>query len=96
MRTVADLMLKNPDILEVHILGHADQTGTEQHNEVLSSARAESVRKLLVHFGVEQSRLTTEAFGDTRPRKKGSSAEALRENRRVEFIITKTRSAEAP
>jgi len=96
VKKVADLIRENPNILEVHILGHADQTGTEAHNELLSRARAESVRKLLVHFGVEESRVTTEAFGDTKPRLKGLSADALRENRRVEFIITKTRPAEAP
>ena len=56
----------------------------------------ESVRKLLVRFGVEESRVTTEAFGDTKPRIKGFSVDALRENRRVEFIITKTRPAETP
>jgi OOP family OmpA-OmpF porin len=93
VKKIADLIRANPDILEVHVLGHADRTGTEQHNKILSAARAEYVRRLLVHFGVEESRLTTEAFGASKPRAKGSDAEALSENRRVEFIITKTRPA---
>jgi len=96
VKKVADLIRANPDILEVHILGHADRIGTEEHNQMLSKARAESVRRLLVHFGVEESRLTTEAFGDTKPRAPGSDAEALAQNRRVEFIITKTRPAVTP
>jgi outer membrane protein OmpA-like peptidoglycan-associated protein len=41
-------------------------------------------------FGVEEARLTTEAFGARKPR-----AQSLSENRRVEFIITKTRPAGA-
>jgi outer membrane protein OmpA-like peptidoglycan-associated protein len=88
VKKVADLIRANPDILEVHILGHADKTGGEEHNRLLSKARAESVRRLLVFFGVEEQRLTTEAFGASKPR-----AQSLSENRRVEFIITKTRPA---
>ena len=88
VKKVADVIRANPDILEVHILGHADKTGTEEHNRLLSKARAEAVRRLLVMFGVEESRLTTEAFGASKPR-----AQSLSENRRVEFIITKTRPA---
>jgi len=95
VKKVADLINENPDIHEVHILGHADRTGTEEHNEMLSRARAESVKRLLIHFGVDPSRLTTEAFGDTKPREPGWDAEALAANRRVEFIITKTKSTEA-
>ncbi len=91
VKKVADLIRANPDILEVHVLGHADKIGTVEHNQILSKARAESVRRLLVMFGVEEARLTTEAFGASKPR-----AEALSENRRVEFIITKTRPAVKP
>ena len=92
VKKVADLIRDNPNILQVHILGHADRTGTEQHNELLSKARADSVRRLLIRFGIDPGRLTTEAFGDTKPRAPGWDAEALRQNRRVEFIITKTAS----
>ena len=91
VKKVADLIQENPNILEVHIDGHADRTGTEEHNKILSKARAESVRRLLIHFGVEESRVTTEAFGASKPRAPGRDASALSENRRVEFIITKTR-----
>jgi OOP family OmpA-OmpF porin len=89
VKKVADLIRANPDILEVHILGNADKIGTEEHNRILSRARADSVRKLLIFFGVEEGRLTLEALGASKPR----SAD-LSENRRVEFIITKTRPAQ--
>jgi OOP family OmpA-OmpF porin len=96
VKKVADLIRANPNILQVHILGHADRIGTERHNQMLSKARAESVRHLLIKFGVEPSRVTTEAFGDTKPVATGTNAEALAKNRRVEFIITKTRPAGTP
>jgi OmpA-OmpF porin, OOP family len=86
VKKVADLIRANPDILEVHIIGHADKIGTEEHNKILSRARADSVRKLLVFFGVEEGRVTTEALGASKPR-----STDLAENRRVEFLITKTR-----
>ena len=89
VKKVADLIRANPDILEIHILGNADKIGTEEHNKILSKARADSVRRLLIHFGVEEGRLTTEAFGSSKPR-----SDLLSENRRVEFIITKTRPVE--
>ena len=90
VRKVADLIRANPDILEVHIVGNADKIGTEEHNRILSRARADSVRKLIIFFGVEESRLTTEALGASKPR-----STDLSENRRVEFIITKTRPGAA-
>jgi outer membrane protein OmpA-like peptidoglycan-associated protein len=93
VKKVADLINANPDILEVHVIGNADRTGTEEHNKILSAARAESVRRLLIHFGVEEKRLTDEALGATKPRAQGFDSAALSQNRRVEFIITKTRPA---
>lgn len=96
VKTVADLINANPDIEEVDIEGHADQTGTPEHNLELSKARAESVKKLLVHFGVADSRVKTHAYGDSHPRAAGSSQEDLRANRRVEFTITRTHAAPKP
>jgi outer membrane protein OmpA-like peptidoglycan-associated protein len=93
VKKLADLINANPDILEVHILGHADKTGTEEHNKILSQARADSVKRLLVRFGVDDKRLTTESFGASKPRAEGFNETALSQNRRVEFIITKTRPA---
>ena len=71
--------------------GHADATGTERHNLVLSRERAESVRRLLVRFGVDPGRLEAEAFGRSRLKVQTKRAEAA--NRRVEFWITRTSTA---
>ncbi len=96
VKKIADLITASPDIQEIHILGHADRTGAEEYNRILSKERADSVRRLLIHFGIDPSRLTTEAFGSNKPRAEGSDKTALSQNRRVEFIITKTSPAPAP
>ena len=87
---LADFIVKNPDILEVSIEGHADATGTEAHNLALSRQRAESVKTLLVQGGVDASRVKAEAFG--RSHLKVQTEHAEQANRRVEFWITRTNS----
>lgn len=89
VKRLAEFIDKTPDILEVSIQGHADATGSAAHNLRLSRERAESVKKLLVKYGVDKDRLLAEAFGISRPRVKTSAAEA--QNRRVEFLVTRTR-----
>jgi len=47
------------------VSGHADPSGTPDANMALSQSRAEKVRDVLVAKGVDASRITVEAFGDT-------------------------------
>jgi outer membrane protein OmpA-like peptidoglycan-associated protein len=91
-RKVADFITANPDVLEIDIEGHADVTGTAEHNIMLSRNRAEAVKRLLVHFGVDPKRITTHAYGETRPKVPGHAEEQLRQNRRVEFTVTRSRA----
>jgi outer membrane protein OmpA-like peptidoglycan-associated protein len=84
---LADFLHDHPEYTLVHVGGHADATGSPEYNMMLSQARAQSVRDLLVRFGVESKRLTVEAYGQSRPRDPGDSSEARSANRRVEFEI---------
>ncbi len=94
IQKVADFIKKTPDILEISIEGHADATGSEEHNRVLSRERADSVVRLLERFGVEGSRLKAESFG--RSRLKVNTQAAERANRRVEFYVTRSRIQGVP
>jgi outer membrane protein OmpA-like peptidoglycan-associated protein len=85
-----------PYIEEVDIEGYADETGTEEYNLYLSRERAKAVKELLLHFGVDEKKLTTHAYGESRPREPGHDAKARAENRRVEFTITHARSGTTP
>jgi len=93
VQKLAQFIASNTDIGEVDIAGHADERGTDEYNLVLSKARARSVRALLVHFGVDSTRLTAEAFGESKPRSQGHTEEDWRQNRRVEFVIRRATQA---
>jgi len=89
---LAKFIVANPDIQEVNILGHADERGDEAYNQRLSEWRAQAVKYLLVHFGVEEKRLTTAGYGESKPRAAGHTEQDWKQNRRCEFIITKVRN----
>ncbi len=91
-KKVAEFIQANPDVLEIDIEGHADETGTDAHNLVLSRNRAEAVKRLLVTYGVESLRITTHAYGESRPKVAGHAEEQRKQNRRVEFTVTRARA----
>ncbi|GGG91790.1 hypothetical protein GCM10007415_28090 [Parapedobacter pyrenivorans] len=70
--------------------GHTDATGTETYNQWLSEKRAESVKKYTVEKGLEENRVTTNGYGQTKPIASNSTKEGREQNRRVEVtIVTK-------
>jgi outer membrane protein OmpA-like peptidoglycan-associated protein len=75
----------------VSIEGHADDVGGAAYNKRLSQERANSVRNMLVHFGVSPDRLTAIGWGQERPIDLGHDEAARQKNRRVEFIVARQR-----
>ncbi len=94
VRKVARFIVENPDILELSIEGHADARGTEYYNQRLSEERAASTRAMLIGFGVDDSRLRVVGFGKSKPLVATPRAEER--NRRVEFIVVRSREAAGP
>jgi outer membrane protein OmpA-like peptidoglycan-associated protein len=94
VQRLADFINSNPQFEQVHIGGHADERGPEDFNRRLSQARADAVREILVRFGVDAGRLTAEGFGFSQPRAQGHTEDDWRQNRRVEFLISKVRNAQ--
>jgi outer membrane protein OmpA-like peptidoglycan-associated protein len=68
------------------IEGHTDAIGSDEYNQKLSEARAQSVHAYLVHSGVS-STMETKGFGKVQPRASNDSAKGRQENRRVEIVI---------
>jgi|TARA_B100000378_G_C17712011_1_gene295538 outer membrane protein OmpA-like peptidoglycan-associated protein len=70
---------------QVMLAGHADKSGSASYNVGLSQRRADSVKAYLASKGIPDGVMTTEAFGESRPRVE--TADGVREvqNRRVEI-----------
>ena len=89
MDELAKVIQENPHVQKVSIEGHASDEGEEQHNLILSKARAEAVRLYLVSKGVSADRLTSTGYGESKPLVANDSDAGREKNRRVEFHITK-------
>lgn len=68
------------------IEGHADDRGTEEYNLVLSSRRADAVRRYLAALGVDAPKLEVRAYGENRPAEPGAGESAWAQNRRAVVV----------
>ncbi len=87
IEALAALWTAHPEWKRLTIEGHADVRGSAAWNLELSQLRAERVRAVLLEHGFAPERLDAIGHGGTRPRDSGTSEEAHRRNRRVEFVI---------
>jgi OOP family OmpA-OmpF porin len=81
---LADSLKTNPD-LNLLIEGHTDNQGGQAYNMKLSEDRANSVKKLLVHFGIPDNRIEVRAFGNSQPIGSNNTPAGRAANRRVVF-----------
>ncbi len=86
LENLATTLKKYPDT-NVIIEGHTDDTGSTEHNQALSEKRASSVEDFLTSAGVDDKRLSSQAFGEEMPAVPNDSPEARAQNRRVEVAI---------
>jgi outer membrane protein OmpA-like peptidoglycan-associated protein len=80
-------MLQQHADLRIAIEGHTDDVGDDASNQTLSEQRAAAVKAYLVEsFGIDQARLQSAGFGESRPAVPNDSPEARQQNRRVELV----------
>jgi OmpA-OmpF porin, OOP family len=84
---VVRLLKVNPEITHLDIEGHTDNRGSDELNERLSNARANSVMKYIVDHGIEAGRMAAAGYGPGRPIADNNTPEGRQKNRRVEFHI---------
>lgn len=72
------------------ISGHADRSGSERHNRLLSEQRAEAVRRYLIDAGVSPDAVVTEAHGEEQGLVGTPDGTVEPQNRRVEIFILST------
>ncbi len=71
----------------IHVVGHTDTTGSDEHNLTLSEARAASVATYLSAQGVPSQRIRQEGRGEREPLiRTGDNVNEPR-NRRVDIVI---------
>ena len=78
-------ILKDDPSLKTEVSGHTDSDGDDDYNLELSEKRAEAVMKYLISNGIEQSRMNSIGYGETKPVADNSTDEGKSLNRRVEF-----------
>ena len=71
---------------KMRVVGHTDSVGSESSNQQLAQQRASSVIAYLAAHGVDQSRLTADAKGQSEPAASNNTDAGRAENRRVELI----------
>lgn len=79
-------LAKNPQT-NILIVGHTDNTGTDEHNMDLSVRRAEAVKSYITANGVDASRLSTQGKGESEPIADNATDAGRAQNRRVEIAI---------
>ena len=68
----------------VMLAGHTDRAGTEEYNMGLAKRRNDSVSSYMTGRGVPAGSITSEAFGETKPRVPTADGVREAQNRRVE------------
>lgn len=88
---LSGIMLAYPGPYALSIGGHTDAVGSDEMNDKLSQARAESVRAYLIGAGISASHLTSATgFGKHQPVADNATADGRAKNRRVEIVIDDT------
>lgn len=93
---IADTIIRNPQLKRIEVQGHTDNSGTPEHNKILSEQRAEAVRAWLVQHGAPADRLVARGYGQEKPLVPNVTAGNRAKNRRVQFIILDKDASAAP
>ena len=80
-------MLRENPTLRLEISGHTDSDGSEDHNDELSTKRANSVVDHLVNNGIPAERLVAKGYGAEQPLAPNDSEENKAKNRRTEMQV---------
>jgi len=79
-------MKEHPGI-EIGLDGHADPRGTTAYNQPLSQRRVDTVKAALVNAGIASDKISTGAFGESKPKCSQATEECWQRDRRVEVLV---------
>jgi len=80
-----DELQGNP--VAVKLSGHADSIGEYVYNWHLSKSRADEVKAYLISKGIEETKIASTEYGNTKPIASNTTEEGRQRNRRVEIEL---------
>ena len=86
LNDVVTILKENPSF-KVQIDGHTDFVGKDEYNQTLSEQRAASVKAYFVSQGINENRLSSAGYGESRPVADNNTAAGKAKNRRVEMTL---------
>lgn len=89
LQFISNEVKKDGTVFKIKLIGHADDSGSEELNQKLSMNRAESVAKIITDSGVSRHMLELVPASYDLPRLSNSSPEGRLANRRVEIQIVR-------
>lgn len=87
LNDLAKILINNP-VTKLRLEAHTDDVGNDDANMLLSKRRAAAVEHYLEDKGVAHQRITSEGFGETRPKLPNTSDGNRKINRRVEMLLS--------
>jgi outer membrane protein OmpA-like peptidoglycan-associated protein len=81
------LLDKTPNLTQMRIEGHTDNTGTTDANVELSGQRAATIKKALIERGIPKERLLAVGFGEKKPIADNATDAGRAQNQRIEFRV---------
>lgn len=85
LQNVAASLKDCPEVV-LEVGGHTDSKGSDAYNLDLSQRRMNSVKEILVGYGVAEGRLHAVGYGESKPIASNSTDKGRAQNRRVEFV----------
>lgn len=87
MYAVAQILRAYPHS-QIMLIGHTDNVGTAEQNQRLSQARVDRMAQLLIHAGIEPTRITAIGHGMRDPIADNATDRGKALNRRIELVVT--------
>ncbi len=86
LKRLYDFLVQNPNV-NIYIIGHTDNVGSEAYNETLSLRRAESVNNFLLSKGIKFGRAIPIGKGFKQPIRPNDTPENRALNRRITIAV---------
>ncbi len=84
-------LIGNDKGINLLIIGHTCDIGSYEFNQKLSEKRAGNVKEYLIGRGIPAEKISTEAYGETKPLADNSTEAGRIRNRRAELIVKRSR-----